>query len=207
MKALPAPQIPAVETSALLGIVQDALGASRLDLYLQPIVRLPQRRIHAYECLSRIRGRGGEILTPAAYWPTAESHGLTASIDNLILFRCVQLIRRTRQKTRHMRFFINLAMRSLEDGDFIDQFLEFLGDNPDLREILVFELAQPEYSRLSPPAEQALSRMEAIGCRFSLDHVQSLAFDWDLLARARLPIPQTRGGGPDLSPTLADRAF
>ena len=42
--------------------VLQAIEAHRIDLYLQPIVTLPQRKVRYYEALSRLRTDEGEVV-------------------------------------------------------------------------------------------------------------------------------------------------
>ena len=41
-----------------------AIDANRVDLYLQPIVTLPQRKVRYYEAMSRLRTEDGDVLLP-----------------------------------------------------------------------------------------------------------------------------------------------
>ncbi len=166
-----------LEPAELLAAVREALEENRVDLYLQPVVTLPQRKVRYYESFSRIRHRDGGILLPNQYLALAAEHGLLTAIDNLLLFQCVQLIRRARGRNRHVGFFVNMSVRSLGDAAFIDQFLDFLERNPDLADSLYFEFAQTDLAAMEEAAAQALGRLARAGFRFSLDQVQSLDFD------------------------------
>ena len=53
------------QASALLQTVRSALDAGRVDLYLQAVVSLPQRRTQFYESFSRLRDETGRVLMPA----------------------------------------------------------------------------------------------------------------------------------------------
>lgn len=110
----------------ILEIVRSGLQENKVDLYLQPVVRLPQRRTLFYEAFSRIRGPNGEVITPGQYLKVAEGAGLIGTIDNLLLIRCVQLIRRVRQRNVEVGFFVNVSARTLRDTAFFKQFIEFL---------------------------------------------------------------------------------
>ena len=87
-----------VAREGIVELVDKAIEANRIDLYLQPIVTLPQRKVRHYEALSRLRTEDGEIVPAGDFIDTAESAGLMPKLDNLLLFRCVQLIRRTRRR-------------------------------------------------------------------------------------------------------------
>ncbi|MFX8852638.1 EAL domain-containing protein, partial [Acinetobacter baumannii] len=55
-----------------LAIIKQAIEANRIDLHLQPVVTLPQRKIRFYETLTRLRTADGDTLYPADYIPIAE---------------------------------------------------------------------------------------------------------------------------------------
>ena len=57
-------------------MVAAALDANRIDLYLQPIVTLPQRKVRYYEALTRLRTEAGEVLPASAFLAHAEAAGL-----------------------------------------------------------------------------------------------------------------------------------
>ncbi len=82
----------------ILDIVRDGLNRDRVDLYLQPIVSLPQRKRRYFECFSRIRAEDGAIIGPEQYLELAEQEGLVNAIDNMLLVRCVQLLRRSQKR-------------------------------------------------------------------------------------------------------------
>src|SRR5665213_4006894 len=93
---------PAVMTSpssvrsrdAIVDLIGKAVDANRIDLYLQPVVTLPQRKVRYYEALSRLRTEDGDVVPAVEFIDIAESAGLMPRIDNLLLFRCVQVTRR-----------------------------------------------------------------------------------------------------------------
>jgi cyclic-di-GMP phosphodiesterase TipF (flagellum assembly factor) len=96
--------------AALLETVREALADNRVDLYLQPVVSLPQRRTVFYESFSRLRDATGRIMMPAEYLSVAEPEGLMSAIDNLLLFRCVQIVRRLAKNDRKVGIFCNISL-------------------------------------------------------------------------------------------------
>ena len=84
----------------MLDIVRNALEENRVDLYLQPVVSLPQRKVRFYEALSRLRSEDGAVIMPMQYIRIAAPAGLMSIVDNLLLFRCVQVVKRLTQKQR-----------------------------------------------------------------------------------------------------------
>lgn len=178
-----APEAGAMDDEEVLDVVRDALQANRVDLYLQPIVALPQRRTQYYECLSRIRDGEGQVIMPERYLPVAERFGLSGAIDNLLLFRCVQLVRKARRKRDGVAFFTHVSAQSLGDHRFFNDFLGFMADNAELAGNLYFEFSQSELESMSPDMARHLNELADIGFRFSLDRVGRLDMNFYELSR------------------------
>jgi cyclic-di-GMP phosphodiesterase TipF (flagellum assembly factor) len=172
------------QSEALLDTVKAALAENRVDLYLQPIVSLPQRRTVFYESFSRLRDDSGRVMMPAEYLSVAEPEGLVAAIDNLLLFRCVQIVRRLAKQDRKVGIFCNISLASLSDEQFFPQFLDFLSANKDMAGALIFELGQSAFSRRGAVEARHMARLADLGFRFSLDKVNDLDLDYQDLARA-----------------------
>lgn len=174
----------APHASHMLQVVQDALAENRVDLYLQPIVSLPQRRTVFYESFSRLRDDTGRVMMPAEYLAVAEPEGLMTAIDNLLLFRCVQIVRRLAKQDRKVGIFCNISLASLGDESFFPQFLEFMQGNKDLAGAVIFELGQAAFDRRGPVEARHMARLAGLGFSFSLDKVSDLDLDFQDLARA-----------------------
>ena len=54
-----------------LASIRAAIDANRIDLYLQPIVTLPQRKVRYYEAMSRLRTESGDVLHGGRLHPAA----------------------------------------------------------------------------------------------------------------------------------------
>ena len=181
------PQIfrrPPAQTGALLNTVREALAENRVDLYLQPVVTLPQRRTVFYESFSRLRDATGQVMMPAQYLSVAEPEGLVAAIDNLLLFRCVQIVRRLAKQDRKVAIFCNISLSSLGDEAFFPQFLEFLSENRDMAGGLIFELGLPAFEQRGSVEARHMAKLADLGFRFSIDKVNQFDLDFRELQRS-----------------------
>ena len=172
------------QSAALLDTVREALAENRVDLYLQPVVGLPQRRTVFYESYSRLRDASGRVMMPAEYLAVAEPEGLVTSIDNLLLFRCVQIVRRLAKQDRKVGIFCNISIASLADESFFPQFLDLLAANRDLSGALIFELGQAAFDARGSVEARNMGKLADLGFRFSLDKVTDLDIDFQDLARS-----------------------
>jgi cyclic-di-GMP phosphodiesterase TipF (flagellum assembly factor) len=198
----------------IAGLIAKAIYASRVDLYLQPIVTLPQRKVRSYEALSRLRMEDGEIVPAVDFIDIADSLGLLPKIDNLLAFRCVQVLRRLQLKSRDVGLFCNISAATLIDPTQFKQFYDFMEANRALASSLTFEFSQSAYRVFGPLEKESLAALAECGFRFSMDHVTDLRIEPKELADhwfryfkvpAKLLLDRTTGAKPDIHPEdLAD---
>jgi cyclic-di-GMP phosphodiesterase TipF (flagellum assembly factor) len=184
--AFPEPAIVGdLDAGQILDVVRDGLARGGVELYLQPIVSLPQRKRRFFECYSRIQAEDGAIIGPEQYLKLAEREGLVTAIDNMLLFRCVQLVRRTQRHKYDVGFFCNISRHSLEDTNFFRDFIDFMEDNDELAPNLIFEFAHADLAAHDKAALAELNRLADLGFRFSVDQVADLDLNVTALASRR----------------------
>jgi len=161
----------------MLAAIRGAIEANRIDLHLQPIVTLPQRKVRFYEAMSRLRTPSGDLVLAAEFVPPAEAGGLMPKIDNLVVFRCVQVLRRLLLKNREVGVFCNLSVATLTDAVVFPQLLEFLDANRAIAPSLVLEFTQSGLRGAGPIETESLAALKACGFHFSLDNVTDLRLE------------------------------
>lgn len=184
LRGSPSMNAKEAQAVALIETIREALTQNRVDLYLQPVVSLPQRKTIFYESFSRLRDVTGRVLMPAEYLNVADAEGLVPSIDNLLLFRCVQIVRRLAKQDRRIGIFCNISLTSLRDEIFFPQFLEFLSENKDLAGALIFELGQDAFATRGSIEARNMAKLADLGFRFSIDKVMTIDFDLQDLHRS-----------------------
>jgi cyclic-di-GMP phosphodiesterase, flagellum assembly factor TipF len=170
-------RIKDMEHGTIVAMIREAVGDNRLDLYLQPIVTLPQRKVRFYEALARLRTPEGEVLSASDFIPHAAKAGLMPRIDNLMMFRCVQVLRRLLAKSPDIGMVCNVSASTLSCSEFFPQFSEFIDANRALAPSLVFELTQSAYRSLGPKENDSLHALAGRGFRFSMDNVSDLRLE------------------------------
>jgi cyclic-di-GMP phosphodiesterase, flagellum assembly factor TipF len=162
----------------LLQVVRSSLSENRVDLYLQPIVGLPSRKTVHFECYSRVRDEEGRIILPRQYLKVAENKGLIGTIDNLLLFRLIQLVRRLGKRRPDLRFFCNMSRYSMMDDEFFPQFIDFMTANREFSNRLVFEISQDDFNALDDDVTDRLRSLGRKGFGFSMDMVKDFHQDF-----------------------------
>jgi cyclic-di-GMP phosphodiesterase TipF (flagellum assembly factor) len=165
------------ESELHVDTIRNALDANRIDLYLQPIVSLPQRKVRYYEALSRMRMEGGEVLSAEQFIPQAESGGLMPAIDRLMASRCVQVARRLLSKNREIGLFCNISRTTFADPTACSELLDFMVANRALAPSLILEFTLAAVRAMGNAEHEALSTLSQRGFRFSVDNVMDLRLD------------------------------
>jgi cyclic-di-GMP phosphodiesterase TipF (flagellum assembly factor) len=173
-----------VPNDIMLDMVRRSLEENRIDIYLQPIVSLPQRKVRFYEALTRLRAGDGTIIMPSQYMKVAEPAGLMSVVDNVLLFRCIQILRNLSNKAQDIGVFCNLSRETLQDQIFFAHFIEFMQQHKELAGSLIFEISQETLEQGTPAEIANLSQLADLGFTFSMDKVTSLDIDF-ASARAR----------------------
>ncbi len=176
-----------ISPAAALGpmdLVREALLENRVELHLQPIVQLPQRKTAFYEGFTRLKDATGRLILPQEFIPAAEQAGLMSTIDNVLMFRCVQIVRKLMKQDRRVGIFCNLSPSALGDEHFFPQFLEFMRENRDLSGSVIFEISQASHEARTSVEARAMAKLVDLGFRFSIDKVTNAAIDLPDLERA-----------------------
>lgn len=161
-----------------LKTVREAIETNRIDLYVQPAVILPERDPVYYEAFTRLRTADDELILPATVMSVAESAGLMPLIDNAMLVKSVQFVRRVGGTSGIKGVFCNLSVQSLLDSDYFPELVALMEENSGLSDNLFFELGQNAVRDLGADGLQAMKTLGDLGFGFALNHVADLDVDF-----------------------------
>ena len=215
--AAPAAAAPAIAEATpsrshahILNAVKGAVEENRIDIYLQPMVTLPQRKVRFYEAVTRLRDDKDEVLAAEDFIGVAEAAGLIGRIDHMVMLRCVQVLRRLMVRNKDVGIFCNVAAATLGNPTTFAQCLDFLEANRALAPSFVLEFKQATFRNLGPVETEHLAALAQRGYRFSIDHVTDLRIEPRELADrgvrfikvpAALLLDQRSGSTSDIHPS------
>lgn len=163
-----------LDDDAVLDVLRDSINSDQMELYIQPVVSLPQRRLEFYECVPRLKMDRDLHIGPDRYQELAEQEGLVASLENMLLVRAVQFVRRARRRPQGVTYFCTVSAATLKDRDLFADFVVFMHENADLAGHLSFAISQHDFYRLDPRADAELTKLAKLGFRFMLDRTTNL---------------------------------
>jgi len=208
--------LPSDGETQILAAVRNAIDANRIDIYLQPIVTLPQRKVRFYEAVTRLRDDNDEILTADDFIETAESAGLMGRIDHMVMLRSVQVLRRLMVRNKDVGVFCNVAAATLSSPANFAQCLDFLESSRAVASSLILEFKQAAFRGFGAVEREHLAagaRVEVAGRFVGEDDVGPAGQrpgtgDPLLLAAGQLarpvvePVAQTDGVDDPVEPRL-----
>ena len=149
--------------------LQHAIDSDLLRVDFQPIVDLKSRDSIGFEALSRIRDFEGGWMSPIDFIPVAESVGLIDPLGDLVLRRCLAVLKLVNDITPDLLITINVSP------------LQICRDGLAGRMIALAERYEVDLSRLAvevtesilidrpQSAMRELNLLRAVGCRIYLD--------------------------------------
>ncbi len=180
----PAPPAPAREARPAtdrgeirrFGAVLEAFEHDRIELHLQPVVSLPQRKSRFYEVLARLRLADDTILVPAEFLPVLEKADLAAEFDRKVLTRAAGVARHLAGRGSDARVSCNLSPASLEGG-VLRAAGRIAEAYPDVADRLMLELSQHCWRGLDADTAGTIALLRHKGFAFALDRATDLRLD------------------------------
>ena len=171
------PVAPQLATEQLIGVVRRAVESGRIDIYLQPTVSLPQRKVRFYEAMSRLRDDEDRVLAAEEFVGAAEQGKLIGRIDHAVMQRSMQVLRRLMVRNDDVGIFCNVSGFTLRDDESFASCMEFLEANRSLAGSFVLEFRQAAMRGFDAASRDRLASLSRIGYRFSLDHVSDFRLE------------------------------
>ncbi|TDR88020.1 EAL domain-containing protein [Enterovirga rhinocerotis] len=158
-----------------------AIDAGGVELHLQPVVTLPQRRTAFYDVFPHLRLADGRMMDASEVADLVLRRGLRSRLDAFTLAKARLIARHLAGRRSTSRMAVRLSRASLGDVAFVQGAARLLQDGTAERIILVIDHA--EIDQLSGYETAALDALSSLGTTPALDAVRDLDQDWSALAR------------------------
>jgi cyclic-di-GMP phosphodiesterase TipF (flagellum assembly factor) len=158
-------------------LISTALSEGRLEVHLQPVVSLPQRRTRGYEALARLRLDENTLLLPHEFIETVEARGFGPTLDALVLTRALAIARHLASKDGDIFVSCNFSAATWGSSRALAALTRILDKYREHTGRLVIEMPQAIFRALDPTSLGLLGAMSANGVRFALDQLVDLRLD------------------------------
>ena len=158
-----------VERLSLLGSLYNAIENKELSLFLQPKIRISDRRVAGAETLIRWNHPERGLVRPDLFIPEAER---TWIIHPLTLFAMKTVLRQIRyfeDKGWDLRLAVNLTAQGIQDRQLIDTFIGMIRDSGIDPAHLEVEITERILVTDLATASAVLHSLKDLGARISVD--------------------------------------
>lgn len=160
--------------SVIAEMVRQAVRNERVEMFVQPIVSLPQRREKMIELFGRIKGRSGIYLPAERYMKVAANDSLLPSIDDRLLRTAIDALKNPLSGiSPETLIVLNIEARTLGNAVFMKDLTGFLKTDRAMAQRIVLELSQAEIEAMPPAIVPVVQALSQLGVRFSMDCVRS----------------------------------
>ena len=161
--------------------LNEAFERQYFRLYAQPIVSLGTDEQRHDEVLIRIQTAKGDLILPGAFLPAAERYDMMVAIDRWVIRAVCHHVQTVRdslpleqafidaRRPAPAQYSVNLSGTSLGDDGLHDYILQQFAEHEIAPEQICFEITETAVIANLPKAQVFMSRLKALGCRFSLD--------------------------------------
>ncbi|MGO4572959.1 EAL domain-containing protein [Microvirga sp. 2TAF3] len=163
-------------------LISQAFEADRIELHLQPVVALPQRKVRFYEALARLQLEDGTIIGPAEFLPHLERLGRAPDFDRRVVGQAIAIARHLVARGSEAIVTVNLSPRSLMVPGFLWSLVRLLEAAPEITGKVVLELPQQGWRMLDAEQREAVLALRDRGVPLSLDQASDMGFDARMLA-------------------------
>ncbi|MDD9910404.1 MAG: EAL domain-containing protein [Ahrensia sp.] len=164
--------------------VQQALGKSDLVIFLQPIVRLPQKDPVYFQTLLRLQLSEGTLVDPVQYEPIAEAERMMPAIDQLNLDRSLILAGNLQNMVPTASLFCRVSSASLRNGKACDRMKDLLSSNSETAADLVLEVTQSCFESIGVAGRKRLAGLAATGPKLCLSKMHDADCNIDALKQS-----------------------
>ena len=172
MKPSPDEDVKTLPAENLSQIIRQALERNAIDTFIRPVIDSVSRETCYFEAYSYLRDVQEKHHPPKYFLPQAERDGLHTTIDRILLTRSIQIVRALQNAGKKVGVFSNISVKSVTDGDFMEELLEMVREKHDLSQGVVLEFSQRQLNYMTSIRIEKMTRLSSHGFMFSLDNVE-----------------------------------
>ncbi len=170
----------------LADLLRRAAVDGDIEIQLQPIVALVDRKARFYDVFPRLKKPDGGRVQPAEYWAAAHQLGLALVLERQVVQRSALILRKLSERGRVRGFLCRLSQSALADRGLIAGISAALKPEAEIAENMIIELSARDYFRFTGAERDGMAELARHGVRFALEGTETLVVDRHRLATDRV---------------------
>ena len=179
----PASPVPFAELGGeqQLAAITGALAKERIDVLLEPIKPLETNAAGHFEVRLRLQVEGEASIDRDAFGDTVAGTPLLPLIDAISVAKSRQVSRRLSESGNASRVFTAVSGASVREPQFNEDCQTITSGDPQAASRMILSFPQSDARHFSDAEIAALTRLNAQGFSFAVDHLTDLDTDFDRL--------------------------
>ena len=165
----PSLQARSTHRSGLAADLRRALEGGEIEVYFQPKVALPDRRVIGVECLARWEHAAHGQVPPVEFVAIAEHTGQLSRLTDVVLREGLRRARGWIESGRPLPIAVNLSARMLMDPTFPNRIANLLEEYQVPASQLTLEITEDGIIREPERPMAGLKRLSEMGVRLAVD--------------------------------------
>ena len=162
------------------GMVRDAVKASRIVPYYQPIVDIKTSKIVKYECLARLVDTNGKILSPIVFIPLSKKIKIYNDVTKIIIDKSFATF-----ENSEYEFNINLSIEDIINNEVFTFIIEKLKASKAASRV-TFELLESEAIQDFNKVERFVNEVKRYGAKIAIDDFGSGYSNFSYLTKMKI---------------------
>lgn len=169
----------AVEATA----VEEAVRSGTIDMMLQAVVTIPQRRVRIYEAQGRVKLFSGRMIEPARVQAVAREKGLAAELGRHVLRQALRVARHLAHRNRDVPVLVPGGPWLLADTQSFRLLADVVSQDPAFASRILIQWPLAGFRDAQALEREVLEALHGLGLRFVLDSVPDLVLEGRSLAQ------------------------
>lgn len=144
--------------------LKEALNDDRIVVYVQPIADAKSLEINKYECLVRMIGEDGKVISPYFFLDIAKKSKLYHSLTKAVITSALEVF----SKLPDVSFSINFSVEDLMDEETITFLKEKMATHK-MGSRLILEIVESEGIENFNEMIPLISELKSLGCKIAID--------------------------------------
>ena len=147
-----------------------ALEENRVEVFLQPIYSVKEKRFTSAEALIRIRKTNGEFLPPGVFIPVAENSGQILELGNRVFEKVCEFIKNTPYVRQNIKYIeVNLSVVQCEAENLAKKLISTVEKYRIDPRLINLEITETASIRAQKTLLENMKKLIDYGFTFSLD--------------------------------------
>ncbi|MCD8553347.1 EAL domain-containing protein [Seleniivibrio sp.] len=163
----------------ILKMLNDAVDKDRTVPFFQPIYAFSTKGIWKYECLMRIIGENGEVISPAQFLDVSKQTRLYPRLTLAVVKKSIDMFKKV-----NAEFSVNLSVEDLLNEETMNEIFRY-ASNAGIMSRMVIEIVETERLTGDENILNIISRFKQNGTKIAIDDFGSGYSNFDYLLKVQ----------------------